>query len=336
MGHDPGIGDFGIPYKPAMGWYEEAIKVVEEFFFLYGTAKFRSVRQQSPIGFLDGRNLQKTPIEEINKAKFFATLDRDLPFLKDIENSLQVNPAPTSAHELMMLELQRMLTKSPNRLDATNRRGRIVASATIVIYTQGFQKLRMASIAKQAGVSTATLYRLYPTNWDLYQAAYGLGVSIYLAWLGRDIQATNPLIEFTHYNSIFFETFFDVQSKNAWSLDQLRGEPSEIEQMQRYSEIKVQVQSSIWQKRFAKLYAEGYIKEPPSWDLIHTFQGPTAIPIGLFMREGVAALPKSSWFKESWRITDEFFKIHGTPQFHAMRKKMNWDGELEAHLAKTA
>jgi hypothetical protein len=54
------------------------------------------------------------------------------------------------------------------------------------------------------------------------------------------------------------------------------------------------------------------------------------------MREGVAALPKSSWFKESWRITDEFFKIHGTPQFNAMRKKMNWDAELEAHLAKTA
>jgi AcrR family transcriptional regulator len=327
-------GDFGIPYKPAMGWYEEAIKVVEEFFFLYGTAKFRSVRQQSPIGFLDGRGLQKTPIEEISKAKFFATLDRDLPFLKDIENSLQVNPAPTTAHELMMLELQRMLTKSPNRLDATNRRGRIVASAAIVIYTQGFQKLRMASIAKQAGVSTATLYRLYPTNWDLYQAAYGLGVSIYLAWLERDIQAANPLVEFTHYTSVFFEVFFDVQSKNAWSLDQLRGEPSEIVQMQRFSEIKVQLEGLTWQKRFAKLYAEGYIKEPPSWDMIHTFQGPTSIIIILFMRDGLAALPRSSWFEESWRITDEFFQIYGTPHFHAMRKKMNWDAALETHRAK--
>lgn len=59
-------GDLGRPYKPTMGWYEEAVKIVEEFFFLYGTAKFRSVRQQSPIGFLDGRSLQKTPIEELN------------------------------------------------------------------------------------------------------------------------------------------------------------------------------------------------------------------------------------------------------------------------------
>jgi AcrR family transcriptional regulator len=329
-------GDLGKPYQPATSWYHEAVKIVEEFYLVYGTAKFRSVRQQSNIAFLDGGSLEKTPIQEIDEPNFYGSIESHLPFLKDLENSLRVNPTPASAHELMMLELQRMLTKSPNRLDVTNRRGRIVASAAIVIYTQGFQKLSMASIAKQAGVSTATLYRLYPTNWDLYQAAYGLGVSVYLAWLGRDIHATNPLIEFTHYNSIFFETFFDVQSKNAWSLDQLRGEPSEIEQMQRYSQIKVQIQSLIWQKRFAKLYAEGYIKEPASWDLIHTFQGPTAIPIGLFMREGVAALPKSSWFKESWRITDEFFKIHGTPQFHAMRKKMNWDGELEAHLAKTA
>jgi AcrR family transcriptional regulator len=153
-------GDLGRPYKPTTGWYEEAIKIVEEFLFLYGTAKFRSVRQQSPIRFLDGRSLQKTPIEEINKAKLYATLERDLPFLKDVENSLREKPVPANAHELLMLELQRMLTKSPNRLDATNRRRRIVASAAIVIYTQGFQKLRMASIAKQAGVSTATLYRL--------------------------------------------------------------------------------------------------------------------------------------------------------------------------------
>jgi hypothetical protein len=71
----------------------------------------------------------------------------------------------------------------------------------------------MGSIAKQAGVSTVTLYSLYPTNWDLYQAAYGLGVSIYLAWLGCDIQAANPLIQFTHYYSIYFEAFLDVQSK---------------------------------------------------------------------------------------------------------------------------
>jgi len=327
-------GDLGAPYQPATSWYHEAIKIVEEFFLVNGTAKFRSVRQQSNIAFLDGGSLEKTTMQAPDEAKFYGSLENHLPFLRNLENSQLVKPTPASAHEMMMLELQRMLTKSPNRLDVTNRRRRIVASAAIVIYTQGFQKLSMASIAKQAGVSTATLYRLYPTNWDLYQAAYGLGVSIYLAWLGRDIQAANPLIQFTHYNSIYFEAFLDAQSKNAWSLDHLKGEPSEIEQMQRYSEIKVQYENLIWQKRFAKLYAEGYIKEPPSWDLIHTFQGPTAIIIGLFMRDGLAALPKSAWFEESWRITDEFFQIYGTPHFHAMRKKMNWDAELEAHRAK--
>ncbi|MEY3235802.1 hypothetical protein [Aquidulcibacter sp.] len=107
-------------------------------------------------------------------------------------------------------------------------------------------------------------------------------------------RAANHLVEFTHYAAVFFEVFFDVQSKNAWSLDQLRGEPSETEQMQRCSEIKVQFENLIWQKRFSKLYAEGYIKEPPSWDMIHTFQGPTAIIIGQFMCDGPAALPKSS------------------------------------------
>ena len=65
-------GVLGMPYPPAMGWYKEAVQVAEELFFLYGIAKLRSVRQQSPIGFLDGRCLQKTPIEEINKAKFYA------------------------------------------------------------------------------------------------------------------------------------------------------------------------------------------------------------------------------------------------------------------------
>jgi hypothetical protein len=138
------------------------------------------------------------------------------------------------------------------------------------------------------------------------------------------------------FAAVFFEVFFDLQSKNAWSLDQLRGEPSEIEQMQRYSEIKVQYENLVWQKRFSKLYADGYVKEPPSWDLIHTFQGPTSISIILFMRDGLPALPKSAWFEESWRITDEFFQIYGTPHFHAMRKKMNWDAELEAHRSKVS
>jgi hypothetical protein len=96
-------------------------------------------------------------------------------------------------------------------------------------------------------------------------------------------------------------------------LDHLKGEPSEIEQMQRYSETKVQYENLIWQQRFAKLYAEGYIKESPSWDLIHTFQGPTAIIIALFMRDGFAARPKSSWFEESWRITDEFSRSMAHP-----------------------
>jgi hypothetical protein len=70
-----------------------------------------------------------------DEAKFYGSLEKHRPFLTDLEHLLQVKPTPASAHELMMLELQRMLTKSSNRLDVTNRRGRVVASTVIVIYT---------------------------------------------------------------------------------------------------------------------------------------------------------------------------------------------------------
>ncbi|MFN5271420.1 MAG: TetR/AcrR family transcriptional regulator [Hyphomonadaceae bacterium] len=328
-------GDHGIPFKPATSWYDEAIKIVEEFFCFYGTAKFKSIRQQSSIAPLDGHRLPKTPVKEIDHAKLYADLDRDLPFLRDLEDFLASNPEPANAAEFMWQVLQRLLTKSPNRLDVTNRQNRIVASAAIVTYTQGFRNLSMARVAKQAGVSTATLYRLYPTDRELYKAAYGLGLSIYLAWLARESRASNPLAQFTQYASFYVETFMDGRARNARSMDQLRAEPSQIDMMQRYSELRVQHHSLLWQKRFSKLQADGYIKEPASWDMIHTLIGPGILIAGLQLRAGIRLEPQRSWFEECWGFADEFFQIYGTPHFHAMRKKMRWDDALEAYRANS-
>jgi hypothetical protein len=92
----------------------------------------------------------------------------------------------------------------------------------------------------------------------------------------------------------------------------------------------------LWRKRFARLLEEGFIDQPPSWDMLHALQGTTSAIIGLYLRHGIQLQPKGSWFTECRTVVDEFFQIYGTPHFHAMRKKMNWDQELDALCAVQA
>jgi hypothetical protein len=85
-----------VPFQPVVSWSEEAVKIAEEFFIVHGTAKFRALRQQDQVAWLDGKSLQKKALEPVDETRLQASIDRQLPFLRDVEASLRAKPRPAT------------------------------------------------------------------------------------------------------------------------------------------------------------------------------------------------------------------------------------------------
>jgi len=323
------------PFQPVTGWYEEAVKITEQFFTLYGTAKFHTLRNQGNVQWLDGRALARTPFKVSDEKKLRAAIEDELPFLRGLQEAARSKPIPANADAFITQEFQRLLSKSPNRLDATNRRTRIVAAAAYQNYTQGYGRLNMAAVAKQAGVSTATLYRIFRDDAEIYQLADGLNASFYLAWLSRRLDSTNPIERLAFFSANFIETFIDPKIVNA---NTMRASSNMQPFKQESKSVGNQVNQYTllnWHRGLEKLHTDNLINEPPSVDMMHAFRGPSVYITSRCLRNSVLETPNGSWFEEAWQMADDFFKIYGTPHFHAMRKKMKWDADLEAYRAKS-
>jgi AcrR family transcriptional regulator len=326
------IGRGAGPYLPPNGWFEEAIKIIYEFCLIYATPKMNFHFSANNWAWVPNNFDKKKHFDSIHHAQFDHKMEHELPFLKDLKNSLATQGVPDSMDAFIWRELIRMLTKSNNRLDVANRQSRIVAAALCENQRLGFEKMSVAAVAKTAGVSTATVYRAFPSDLDLYEACHRLGVSFFIAWLSRDIDLANPIARMTGYIDLFVETFMDPRIENSMSMNESILADPEHNIAARAGVVTVENLHFHWHKRLIKLEKEGYLKEAPSWDMVHTLMGP--IESGTFgqkIKTGVAAEPEGSWYEECWVIVDAFFQIYGTPYFHAMRKKMNWDADLAAH-----
>ncbi len=75
-------GRFKVPFQPVVSWSEEAVKIAEEFFIVHGTAKFRALRQQDQVAWLDGKSLQKKALEPVDETRLQASIDRQLPLFE--------------------------------------------------------------------------------------------------------------------------------------------------------------------------------------------------------------------------------------------------------------
>lgn len=324
------------PYQPPQGWFEEAIKIAQEFCALYGTAKMRPYLASSNWPWLATSFDERKGFDALHPAQFSQRMAKELPFLADLRASLATQGDPGTIDAFIWRELVRLLTKSPNRLDAANRQSRIVAAALLENQQKGFGKMSISAIAKTAGVSTATVYRVFPSDVDLYEACHRLGASFFIAWLSKEIDNLNPVARVATYLELFVTTFMDKNIENTMSMNESILANTEQMIAARTGVLMIENLHFHWQRRLIQLAEEGYLKEAPSWDMVHTMMGP--IESGTYghkLKTGVALAPEGSWFEECWTIVDEFFQIYGTPQFHAMRKKMNWDADLEAYRAKS-
>jgi AcrR family transcriptional regulator len=227
-------------------------------------------------------------------------------------------------------QLEPMLTPRTNRLDPTNLRQRIAAAVIYENLFLNFSQISMPAIAKRAGVSTATLYRLFPDVESLYTAAFQLGLQLVILWLALDSNHPNPLYRLTELLARGVDIWTRPRAKETIS-------PLYYRLCNRDSGIKDHVSiyrkhsESFWLGQFQRLKVEGYLNVDPNLALIEIFWGPV---VSLFFYPAcltdVPYVSQTSNTEDCWRAADDFLTLYGTPHFHACRKKFNWDEDRAA------
>lgn len=247
---------------------------------------------------------------------------------------MTASQGPKDVDEFILQQLELMLSQKGNRLDPSARRQRIAAAVHFETLSKNYTQLSVPAVAKRAGVSTATLYRLFPDDNSLYDAGYFLGMQQYLEWLAYDFIHPNPLLRLATLLDRLVQVWTRPKAMEALSplyymiCDRDPNLNAHAAPFLIYS-------SDFWLGQFNKLKAEGYLDLEPDWNLLEIFWGP--IQSLLFYPTVLTDLPyvsDTSKFEDCWRAADDFLTLYGTPHFQASRKKFNWDADLAAFQSK--
>lgn len=241
---------------------------------------------------------------------------------------------PKDVDAFILQQLEQILSHKSNRLDPIHRRLRIAAAVHLETLSKNYSQLSVPAVAKRAGVSTATLYRLFPDDNSLYEAGYNLGLQQYMDWLSYDFIHPNPLLRLA--------TLMDRRAQ-VWTRPKAKEALSPLFYMicDRDPNLATHVtiyfnhSADFWLGQFKKLKAEGYLDIEPDWNLIEIFWGPVeSLLYYPFVQTDLPYVSDISKFEVCWRAADEFLTLYGTPHFQASRKKSNWDADLAAFQSK--
>lgn len=238
---------------------------------------------------------------------------------------------PTHLNEYILQYLQNLVARRGNRLDPSNRYQRIVAAALLEIFTTNYAQLSVPAVAKRAGVSTATVYRIFPDHYALYKAGHQLGLELYLEWLSADCTHPNPLMRLAILSDRRVQVWTRPLAMEACSPTYFmicERDPS----LDDHSKPYVDHFANFWISQFRRLKTEGYLDLEPDWHLVEMFWGP--IECLVFYTTVLTDRPyvsETSKFEDCWRAVDDFLTLYGTPYFHTLRKKLSWDKALSAY-----
>ena len=242
-----------------------------------------------------------------------------------------------SLERFFNMEFERYLVRNSNRLDVTNRKQRILAAGIQEHFVSGFQAASMAEIAKRAGVSTATLYRLYPDKQTLSAEAYGMAMEMIGSWMHEESLDPNPLVRLTTMltRQILGVCHPAIQTAMASHFSFMRHNKAAFkEPAVSFFDQNIH----FWVSACRRLQQEGFLRPPTEdateADRVAALAGPleamTIIPNFLV---GRSLISEDDLLEEAAEIIDGFFKLYGTAQFHAARKAHNWDGELAGYIS---
>ena len=89
-----------------------------------------------------------------------------------------------------------MATPAYTRLNVDERRRQLLARATELFATHGYDELSMAKLAREAGISKPLLYHYFPSKRDLFEAVLGQAAEEHLRRITTD-DALPPAAQLT-------------------------------------------------------------------------------------------------------------------------------------------
>jgi len=219
----------------------------------------------------------------------------------------------------------------------------------------GFLSAQIPRIAARAGLTLATLERLFPNRDDMHLEALALGQQLIVEAMKKYPPHDNPmldLLEFAqHYASILQEPYFKQFSLCQTILVRMDShvrEQASVIALAGNAEIK-----QFWHDRIAVLIQEGFLRPASLNHMIFRLTAPIEAQTSHWYQTSHSSYaPDVEWLLEITNIVEGFFEIYGmtkypfqrprlgkawsglntTPDAQTMGKHGNWDANLEAQI----
>jgi AcrR family transcriptional regulator len=219
----------------------------------------------------------------------------------------------------------------------------------------GFLSAQIPRIAARAGLTPATLERLFPNRDDMHLEALALGQQLIVEAMKKYPPHDNPmldLLEFAqHYASILQEPYFKQFSLCQTILVRMDShvrEQASVIALAGNAEIK-----QFWHDRIAVLIQEGFLRPASLNHMIFRLTAPIEAQTSHWYQTSHSSYaPDVEWLLEITNIVEGFFEIYGTtkypfqrprlgqawsgsnatPDAQTMGKHGNWEANLEAQI----
>ncbi len=227
-------------------------------------------------------------------------------------------------------QVRRYLKAAARRHDTAARNKRILASVLQEWTEVGYLKAQISSVANRAGMSTATLYRLFPDKNALFLEALKFGQSILVDALANYIAHPNPIRDLTEMLRNHAETLAQPAPLQLLLTQRIMIFDSKLhDQVCAIATENHQRVKENWHAKIQSLREAGWIKlDQIEWQRCRLVGALEARTFGWFMLGQAPSKPAVSWEHDAYRVVQDFFRLYGTEKFWENCRQFNWDWGL--------
>lgn len=225
----------------------------------------------------------------------------------------------------------RLLNTAARRHDIATRSRRILASVLQEWQEVGYLEAQIYRIANRAGMSTATLYRLFPDKRQLSTEALRLGHEILVFMLTKAEHHPNPIRNLTDMVHAYAMAYLQPGVQHMLLSQTLMLLEHEIEAT--VSAIALESHNRIndfWHQTLKSLADQDLITgEDLNWQRCRLIGAMESRTLGRFMWGYPPHVPEVSWQADAHTIVMDFFKLYGTEKFTTLSRTYNWNWTSE-------
>jgi AcrR family transcriptional regulator len=247
------------------------------------------------------------------------------------------HPKPYLFFEQQICE---QLSVTISRQDDGTRSYLVLAAVLQEWAEMGFLSAQMPSIAARAGLSSATLDRLFPSRDDLHLEALALGQQLIVEAMKKCPSHANSMLDLLelaqHYASILQEPYFKQFSLCQTILVRMDShvrEQASVIALAGNAEIK-----QFWHDRIALLIQEGLLRPASLNHMIFRLTAPIEAQTShWYQTSHNSCAPDEEWLQEITNIVEGFFEIYGTVKYQSQRPRFarGWSGLTATPDAQT-